>query len=105
MDGRFSEAKAREIKERRELEADLEAVKEMDKNWGVSGGRASRSRAAKSLKELSDDDHDDNDEAAEEKDDEGSDASAKEQMRGRGSAKYRADFAFLADDDGESDSD
>lgn len=46
MDGRFSEAKAREIKERRELMADLEEVQEMNRNWGVNGsGRASRSRA------------------------------------------------------------
>ena len=45
MTGRFSEAKAREIKERRELEADLEAVREMDKNWGIRGSRTSRSRS------------------------------------------------------------
>ncbi|GKT43417.1 uncharacterized protein ColSpa_03598 [Colletotrichum spaethianum] len=44
MDGRFSEAKAKEIKERRELEADLEAVQEMNANWGA-GGRSSRSKA------------------------------------------------------------
>ena len=34
MEGRFSVEKAREIKERRELEQDLEAVKEGDKRWG-----------------------------------------------------------------------
>ncbi|CAK7275080.1 hypothetical protein SEPCBS57363_006494 [Sporothrix epigloea] len=53
MDGRFSESRAREIKERRELEADLEAVQEMDRNWGTHGrnGRPSRSRQQKSLKE------------------------------------------------------
>ncbi|KAL9088063.1 MAG: hypothetical protein Q9165_006404 [Trypethelium subeluteriae] len=34
MDGRFSVEKARAIKERRELEQDLEAVKEGDKRWG-----------------------------------------------------------------------
>ncbi|TLS23212.1 uncharacterized protein PpBr36_06462 [Pyricularia pennisetigena] len=60
MDGRFSEAKAREIKEMRELAADLEAVQEMDKAWGV-GGRASRSRAAasKTKKKLAEDSEDD----------------------------------------------
>ena len=55
MGGRFSEAKAREIKEQRELQADLEAVVEMDRAWGT--GRASRSRGAtqKSAKVDSDD--------------------------------------------------
>ena len=43
MSGRFSEARAREIKEMRELQADLEAVKEGEKSWGLGGGkRASR---------------------------------------------------------------
>ncbi|PNP56691.1 hypothetical protein THARTR1_03387 [Trichoderma harzianum] len=46
MDGRFSESKAREIKEMRELQADVEAAQEMDRLWGTSsGGRASRSKA------------------------------------------------------------
>ncbi|ORY58855.1 uncharacterized protein BCR38DRAFT_70813 [Pseudomassariella vexata] len=55
MDGRFSEAKAKEIKERRELMADLEAVQEMNKNWGVGGhnGRASRSKAKAAQRESS----------------------------------------------------
>ncbi|RKF61863.1 putative transcriptional regulator [Erysiphe neolycopersici] len=35
MQGRFSEARAREIKESRELMADLEAVKEGDMKWGL----------------------------------------------------------------------
>ncbi|KAI4720036.1 hypothetical protein E4T48_03676 [Aureobasidium sp. EXF-10727] len=34
MDGRYSEQKAKTIKERRELEADLEAVQEGAKQWG-----------------------------------------------------------------------
>ncbi len=58
MDGRFSESRAREIKERRELLADLEAVQEMDRNWGLHGssGRPSRSlQHKKSLKEPSSD--------------------------------------------------
>jgi hypothetical protein len=62
MDGRFSEAKAREIKERRELIGELEAVNEMNELWGIDApkGRASRSKAArKSLKEESDDDEED----------------------------------------------
>ncbi|OAA65261.1 hypothetical protein SPI_02048 [Niveomyces insectorum RCEF 264] len=57
MDGRFSESKAREIKERRELEADLEAVQEMNRSWGVNtGGRPLRNRKIKSFKEESSDD-------------------------------------------------
>ncbi len=107
MDGRFSEAKAREIKERRELEADLEAVQEMNQNWGVSGARSSRSRAAKSMKEPSDEDQAEKDaeEQNDDNNDSGSDVEAEAKARGRGSAKYRSDFAFLADDDEESDSD
>ncbi|CAD0040913.1 unnamed protein product [Aureobasidium pullulans] len=34
MDGRYSEQKANTIKERRELEADLEAVQQGNKQWG-----------------------------------------------------------------------
>lgn len=34
MDGRYSEQKANAIKERRELEADLEAVQQGNKQWG-----------------------------------------------------------------------
>lgn len=48
MSGRFSEARAKEIKEQRELMADLQAVQEMDNLWGGAGGprgRASRSKA------------------------------------------------------------
>ncbi|KAE9369380.1 hypothetical protein N431DRAFT_413262 [Stipitochalara longipes BDJ] len=55
MSGRFSEARAREIKEMRELQADLEAVKEGEKSWGLGGGRrASRAAVkAKSFRESS----------------------------------------------------
>ncbi|EHK97780.1 hypothetical protein GLAREA_10114 [Glarea lozoyensis ATCC 20868] len=45
MVGRFSESRAREIKEMRELQKDLEDVKEGEKNWGMESGRASRSKA------------------------------------------------------------
>lgn len=112
MDGRFSEARAKEIKERRELLADLEAVTEMDNYWGAGGGRSSRSRAAKPKKPpakvLSDSDDEDNDKGDgasgsdgaenddEEDDDEDDGGVAK--ARARGSAKYRADMAFLGDE-------
>lgn len=46
MHGRFSEARAREIKESRELLAEVEAAREMNALWGTGdGGRASRSKA------------------------------------------------------------
>jgi hypothetical protein len=53
MDGRFSEAKAREIREMRELLADAEAAQEMNALWGMeSGARPSRGKAKrKSMKE------------------------------------------------------
>lgn len=106
MDGRFSEAKAREIKEMRELAADLEAVQEMDKAWGV-GGRASRSRAAasntkKKLAEDSEDNDGDGEDGAGKKSDAGSDNEDDENVKtfskGRGSAKYHSDLAFLGDE-------
>ncbi|KAF6828574.1 transcriptional regulator [Colletotrichum plurivorum] len=98
MDGRFSEAKAREIKERRELQADLEAVQEMDANWGASG-RSSRSKArgqppAKPAREDIADEDDGGDD-----DDEDEEAVVSSRARG----KARADLAFLGDDDEESD--
>ncbi|KAK0649791.1 hypothetical protein B0T16DRAFT_445470 [Cercophora newfieldiana] len=53
MKGRFSEARAREIKEQRELLADLDAVMEGEKHWGVSGRPARRGRPTRDLKESS----------------------------------------------------
>ncbi|KAM3516163.1 hypothetical protein MY11210_000185 [Beauveria gryllotalpidicola] len=50
MEGRFSEAKAREIKETRELLADAQAAQEMNRLWGMDSGRhknRSKSRGAK----------------------------------------------------------
>ena len=111
MTGRFSEARAREIKERRELEADIAAVKEGAKNWGVNEGRPVRRRLGKSLKESADEDDSEGgggDTKAGEKADDGGDDSnddeeaAKPKVHGRGSAKYREALAFLGDD---SDSD
>ncbi|KAI1339704.1 hypothetical protein F5Y15DRAFT_381783, partial [Xylariaceae sp. FL0016] len=94
MDGRFSEAKAREIKEKRELMGELEAVNEMNELWGLEGRghRASRSRGVKkSLKEESDDDEvkTENDED----DDEEPETKANSRV-----SKRMADLAFLGDD-------
>ncbi|KAL2884681.1 putative transcriptional regulator protein [Ceratocystis lukuohia] len=56
MTGRFSDARAKEIKEQRELMADLHDVQAMDQTWGASEAgngrttRASRRAAPKSLK-------------------------------------------------------
>ncbi|KKA29089.1 hypothetical protein TD95_005319 [Thielaviopsis punctulata] len=85
MTGRFSDARAKEIKEQRELMADLQEVQAMDRTWGASedGARSSRSsrRAApKSLKiekqvieglsdSEGDDDDDDNDDDESDEDD------------------------------------
>ena len=46
MPGRFSEARAREIKEMRELQADLQDVVQGEKSWGVGGGGRGTRRAA-----------------------------------------------------------
>ncbi|KAK2049622.1 transcriptional regulator [Colletotrichum somersetense] len=102
MDGRFSEAKAKEIKERRELEADLEAVQEMNANWGV-GGRSSRSKArgqpaaVKAVKE------DGSESEQAKQNDEDDDEEQESHIPSRARGKARADLAFLGDDDEESD--
>ncbi|KAK4073925.1 hypothetical protein Trihar35433_3399 [Trichoderma harzianum] len=93
MDGRFSESKAREIKEMRELQADVEAAQEMDRLWGTSsGGRASRSKAKTTAPEAKV-------ESAEETGDEEDDEPTSFAARRR---RAHADLAFLGD---ESDSD
>ncbi|KAK8146049.1 hypothetical protein G3M48_003645 [Beauveria asiatica] len=58
MEGRFSEAKAREIKETRELLADAEAAQEMNRLWGMDSGRRknrSKNRGAKATESDSSD--------------------------------------------------
>lgn len=74
MDGRYSEPKAKAIKERRELEADLEAVQEGAKQWGNESGddgesdegeaapRPQRRAAANRFVDFGEDDDDDDDE-------------------------------------------
>jgi hypothetical protein len=103
MEGRFSEAKAAEIKEMRELQADLEAVKEGDLKWGMGRG----SRSAKNKKSMAIDTVTDDDE--EEDEDEDSDNSGYRGRSGSASVKAREriprakmELAFLGD---ESDSD
>ncbi|RSL72647.1 hypothetical protein CEP54_000660 [Fusarium duplospermum] len=90
MEGRFSEAKAREIKERRELMAEAEAAQEMNALWGVaSRGRASRSKSkqAKIVESEGSDAGGGDDDAEDEED-----TYAARRKR------VRADLAFLGDD-------
>ncbi|RKU43089.1 hypothetical protein DL546_003109 [Coniochaeta pulveracea] len=109
MEGRFSDAKARQIKEQRELQAELEAVKEFQDHWGKGdSGRASRSRAARPKKSLKvDDDSDDNGGEEDETAENGADSEDEDEdedegpthKRAKAMAKRRADFAFLGDEE------
>ncbi|KFA75831.1 hypothetical protein S40288_01900 [Stachybotrys chartarum IBT 40288] len=102
MDGRFSEAKAKEIRETRELLADAEAAQEMNRLWGSgSGGRASRSKAKTRKFEESEDSGDEA--KAEAKADGSEDEEEQEETTFAARRKRaQADLAFLGDD---SDSD
>ncbi|KAK3689407.1 hypothetical protein B0T22DRAFT_171580 [Podospora appendiculata] len=112
MVGRFSESKAKEIKEKRELLADLDAVKEGEKSWGLGATRPSRRRVVKPLKELSDDEDDDEDQVAEgatkaktnagRDDGDSNDEDTHVKVRGSGAIRARQGLAFL-DDESESD--
>lgn len=97
MDGRFSEAKAREIRETRELLAEAEAAQEMNALWGMdAGGRASRSKN-KSLK-LEESEGSEVEDAGQDKageDDDDDDEATSFAARRR---RAQADLAFLGDD-------
>jgi hypothetical protein len=69
MEGRYSVEKARGVKERRELAADLEAVQEFGKRWGdeKSGRKAPRKRNV--ISDDEDDDDEEEDDAVESDDD------------------------------------
>jgi hypothetical protein len=113
MTGRFSESKAREIKEMRELQADLQEVMQREKQWGVGGGgRGERRRAAaagergRSLKSKDAEESGEEEEGDDEGKGEGeggqSEGSEEEgrkvAVRRKGPAKRRADLAFLGDE-------
>ncbi|KAI9698095.1 MAG: hypothetical protein M1820_007603 [Bogoriella megaspora] len=85
MDGRFSIDKARAIKERRELEMDLEAVQEGEKRWG--NRRTKRGTAIQSSNEDTDRDGD--------KGEQGEEEPPKRRI-----AKGLEGLDFLNDDDG-----
>lgn len=114
MSGRFSEAKAREIKEMREILADAEAAQEMNRLWGMSNdGRASRSKNKRAKTEESDGsvadgkrsvrggDGDEGNDGNDKGDDEDDDDDAGNTFAAR-RRRAQADLAFLGDD---SDSD
>jgi hypothetical protein len=104
MTGRFSEQRAKEIKELRELQADLEAVREGDSKWGLEGGRRARSGQRKSLKEDSvDEDDDEGDEGTDTDGKKTKSHSMSEKPQSK-AARAKQELAFLGDDD-ESDSD
>ncbi|KAF7544700.1 hypothetical protein G7046_g9732 [Stylonectria norvegica] len=99
IDGRFSEAKAREIKEMRELQAEAEAAQEMDALWGNNDGRrASRSKTKVSKVEESDDSAGDDKTGIKDGDDDEDEDKTFAARRKR----VHAELAFLGDD---SDSD
>jgi hypothetical protein len=56
MDGRYSTAKAKEIKEQRELAAELDAVQEFANDWGKGGEKRGRRLAPRSRPVVEDDD-------------------------------------------------
>lgn len=101
MTGRFSDQRAREIKELRELQADVEAVKEGESKWGLESGRRNRGQR-KSFKEVTDEEDEDNEDSEDEKRTRSRSLSEKPLSKVE---KAKQEFAFLGDDGDESDSD
>ncbi|KAK4131316.1 hypothetical protein BT67DRAFT_409163 [Trichocladium antarcticum] len=104
MTGRFSEARARELKEMRELQADLHDVVQGEKSWGLAakGGRGLRRglRAGGGEGGVGSGGEEG---LGSEDEDEDEDEGGKPAVRGRvAAAKRRADLAFL-EDESESD--
>ncbi|KAG5930272.1 hypothetical protein E4U42_002484 [Claviceps africana] len=109
MDGRFSEAKAREIKETREILADVDAAQEMNALWGMgSGRRAGRGKhksaelddsedgcvQMRAVKNGGKDDDEDRDDGRDDDDDDEEQATSFAARRRRA----QADLAFLGDE-------
>lgn len=86
MTGRFSDQRAKEIKEMRELQADLDAVKEGESHWGMGSGTRRAKVQRKSLKESVESD--------EESNEEGEQRSASEKPEEKARAA-KAELAFL----------
>ncbi len=97
MDGRFSESKAAEIKERRELEADIGFLEDTAKTWGVAGKTRGRRSAVQKRKNLKI-------ESGSDEEEEGGYLEDIEEMEAeRTREKAKADLAFLGDEESESD--
>jgi hypothetical protein len=106
MTGRFSEQRAKEIKELRELQADLEAVREGEKSWGLESGRRARG-VRKSLRESSVEGEDDEDEGAGggvgTKKARSSSAREMPSKAASNAARLKQELAFLGDEESDSD--
>ena len=110
MVGRFSESRAREIKERRELMADLDEVKEGEKSWGLTTSARPTRRAAAAAKPRKVSSSESGEEgqnpggakagigSGRSDDDSSDDSKVQAKPRARGSAKHRAALAFLGND-------
>jgi len=91
MTGRFSAEKAKSIKEARELEAELEAAREFEQQFGT-GGRGRRAKKNANVKDQGSDDDEDGDE------EEGEKAEGAKRPGGRLLPKGLVDFGDSGDD-------
>lgn len=112
LTGRFSAARAREIKEARELMADVEAVREGERSWGMesAAGRGRRARERKSAAEKmrgdvdEDDDEEEDEEEKHGKDNDdnassdGEDGEEEDETGAEKRKRLRRELDFLGDD-------
>jgi hypothetical protein len=94
MTGRFSAEKAKSIKEARELEAELEAARDFEEQFGT-GGRSRRAKKNAGMKDQGSDDDDDGDEGEKE---DGDKAEGAKRPGGRLLPKGLVDFGDSGDD-------
>ncbi|KAJ8061488.1 hypothetical protein OCU04_009303 [Sclerotinia nivalis] len=104
MTGRFSEGRAKEIKEMRELQADLEAVKEGEKAWGLGRGSRRSGGGVKEDKKKVESSEDDSKSksGSTQGEDEESDVDD-EDMEVSARARRKNDLAFLGDEESSDD--
>ncbi|PBP26005.1 transcriptional regulator [Diplocarpon rosae] len=107
MVGKFSEQRAKEIREQRELLADVEEVTAIDGKWGLNSGRRSRGAAPKTnLKETREDNAESGGEGGKDRDNsknksvgqDGDGIESDEQPAAR-RPRARAELAFLDDEE------
>ncbi|CAL3969776.1 unnamed protein product [Diplocarpon coronariae] len=107
MVGRFSEQRAKEIKEQRELLADVEEVTAMDGRWGLNSGRRGRGAAPKkNFKATGEDDAESEDGGGKDRgnsngksDGQDEDGSESDEQPAARRPRARAELAFLADEE------